>query len=154
MLYDEESVFNGLDPYWLIDTGQIYRPAQGAFVTDAPEEAVETLYSKKTGVGEMVVADKAFLRLEVLAGIARGNAWILNDELKTAADRRADIQAQLDAIDNASIRPQRAVSTGKGTPDDEAKLAALEAEAEALRAELAALGLPEGHNIITDTEKD
>ena len=45
---------------------------------------------------------------------------------------------RLEEIDRASVRPARSVASGYGTPDDEAAIRALEAEAIALRAELRA----------------
>ena len=59
--------------------------------------------------------------------------------------RRAEIEAELTAIDAASARPLRAIlaaTTNGGTADatDVAKLAELEAQARALRTELASLG--------------
>ena len=61
-----------------------------------------------------------------------------------AAIRRAEIEAELTAIDAASARPLRAVLTattsgGTADPADVAKLAELEAQAKALREELATL---------------
>ena len=61
-----------------------------------------------------------------------------------AAIRRAEIEAELTAIDAASARPLRAIlaaTTSGGTADaaDVAKLAELEAQAKALREELATL---------------
>ena len=61
-----------------------------------------------------------------------------------AAIRRTEIEAELTAIDAASARPLRAIlsaTTSGGTADatDVAKLAELEAQAKALREELATL---------------
>ena len=61
-----------------------------------------------------------------------------------AAIRRAEIEAELTAIDAASARPLRAILTattsgGTADPEDVAKLAELEAQAKALRTELASL---------------
>ena len=58
--------------------------------------------------------------------------------------RRAEIEAELTAIDAASARPLRAIlaattSGGTADPADVAKLAELEAQAKALREELATL---------------
>ena len=58
--------------------------------------------------------------------------------------RRAEIEAELTAIDAASARPLRAIlaattSGGTADPADVAKLAELEAQAKALRTELASL---------------
>ena len=61
-----------------------------------------------------------------------------------AAIRRAEIEAELTAIDAASARPLRAILTattsgGTADPADVAKLTELEAQAKALRTELASL---------------
>ena len=53
--------------------------------------------------------------------------------------RHREILARLDAIDAESTRPLRAVLAGAATQADTDKLAALDTEAAALRAELAAL---------------
>ncbi len=52
---------------------------------------------------------------------------------------RAEIVAELAAIDTASLRPLRAVAAGTATQFDTDKLAQFETKAAALRAELAAL---------------
>jgi hypothetical protein len=57
----------------------------------------------------------------------------------TAEPRLSEIAARLTEIDLASVRPLRAIAQGTVTDFDRAKLAALEAEAEELRAERAAL---------------
>lgn len=62
------------------------------------------------------------------------------DAVTKRAVRRAEIAAQLEAVDGASVRPLRAKMAGQGTPADDARLAELEKQAKALRAELAGLG--------------
>lgn len=54
-------------------------------------------------------------------------------------DRRAEIDARLVMIDAASARPMRAILAGTADDYDRERLAALEAEAVALRAERAGL---------------
>ena len=54
-----------------------------------------------------------------------------------AEARRAEVLDELAAIDLQSARPLRAIVNGTATDEDTAKLAALEAQAENLRAELA-----------------
>ena len=66
------------------------------------------------------------------------------DPVTPAETRRAEIEAELTAIDAASARPLRAILTattsgGTADPEDVAKLAELEAQAKALRTELASL---------------
>jgi hypothetical protein len=56
-----------------------------------------------------------------------------------AAARRAEILGRLSSIDRESVRPLRAIADGTGTEYDADKLAALDAEAAMLRAELAGL---------------
>ena len=63
--------------------------------------------------------------------------WALLE--KTATQRLDEIAARLDAIDLASVRPLRAIAQGIATAFDHEKLASLEAEAEQLREERAAL---------------
>ncbi|MFD2235458.1 hypothetical protein [Phaeospirillum tilakii] len=53
-----------------------------------------------------------------------------------AAAANAALLAQLDALDAKSVRPLRAVLAGTGTDEDRAKLAAIEAQAAALRGQL------------------
>lgn len=55
------------------------------------------------------------------------------------AERKAEILARLEAIDAESARPIRAVALGTATDYDKEKIQALEAEAVALREELAGL---------------
>ncbi|WP_019646965.1 hypothetical protein [Novispirillum itersonii] len=57
----------------------------------------------------------------------------------TVRSRAAEIAARLTAIDASSSRPLRAIITNAATQADHDRLAALEAEAASLRAELAAL---------------
>ena len=63
--------------------------------------------------------------------------WALPEP--TAEQRLAEIAARLTEIDLTSVRPLRAIAQGAATAYDHEKLAALEAEAEELRAEQAAL---------------
>lgn len=57
--------------------------------------------------------------------------------------RRAEIMAELAAIDAASARPLRAILVGSSTDDDRERLAELDQQAAVLRAELSALGSAE-----------
>lgn len=52
------------------------------------------------------------------------------------ATRRAEILAELDAIDRQGARAARAIAAGTGTDDDRARLAELEERAARLRAEM------------------
>ena len=61
-------------------------------------------------------------------------------EERQARERRlraAEISRRFAVIDKTRIRPLAAIVAGLGTDEDKAKLAALEQEAEQLRAELA-----------------
>jgi hypothetical protein len=62
----------------------------------------------------------------------------LTDEEQTER-RRTEIMGKLTEIDAASVRPLRAIAQGEATQEDREKLAYLDAEAEALRLELAGL---------------
>ena len=59
--------------------------------------------------------------------------------LGTQIDRVSEIKARLITIDAESARPMRSIIRQTATEDDYTKLDMLEAEAEALRAELATL---------------
>jgi hypothetical protein len=67
---------------------------------------------------------------------------IFDAEAKAEADasKRAYLLDQLDALDKASIRALRAKATGKSKKADDDTLAGLDAQADALRAQLAAIG--------------
>lgn len=60
-------------------------------------------------------------------------------EAELTQQRIAQIQQQLTANDLASVRPLRAKLAGTVTPEDDARLAELEEQAQVLRAELAEL---------------
>jgi hypothetical protein len=64
---------------------------------------------------------------------------------EAARTRRAEIMAELDRIDRASLRPLRAIAKGVATEEDTTKLAELEARAGELRAELAELDPEAAH---------
>jgi inner membrane protein len=64
---------------------------------------------------------------------------LLAGELKGPEDRKGEILARLSEIDLAKIRPTSAIAAGTATDFDRQKLEDLEAEAVALRAELAAM---------------
>ncbi|MGE4469336.1 MAG: hypothetical protein AB7D47_04300 [Desulfovibrio sp.] len=64
--------------------------------------------------------------------------YTMDTEAKNAA-RRAEIVAQLGALDAAAVRPLRAVAAGTATPEDTDMIEQIEANALALRDELAGL---------------
>ena len=72
---------------------------------------------------------------------ASGNLILNSDKIaqRMAAERTEEILRRLDEIDSESIRPLRAVSAETATDEDIKKLSGLEAEAQALREELAML---------------
>jgi hypothetical protein len=75
-----------------------------------------------------------------------GDEWTI-EFIPVVAKTRSETMARLTAIDMESIRALRAIQAGRGKPFDSQKLAALEDEAEVLRAELTTLwpdqqGLP------------
>lgn len=89
------------------------------------------------------MAHKANQSGKILAVI--DGALVLQDppeptEAEIAAKRVAEIDARLAEIDAASVRPLRAIVAGDETEEDRAKLAALDAEAEALREERKEIG--------------
>jgi hypothetical protein len=67
-----------------------------------------------------------------------------------AARRRAEILVRLAKIDAASVRPLRAIAQGEDVQADHDKLAALDAEAAELRADLAARFSPLPGNALED----
>ena len=72
---------------------------------------------------------------------ASGNLILNSDKIaqRMAAERTEEILRRLDEIDSESIRPLRAKSDGTATDEDRSRLSGLEAEAQALREELAML---------------
>ncbi|SEC74711.1 hypothetical protein [Pseudomonas anguilliseptica] len=65
------------------------------------------------------------------------------ERLKPVASvRRAELLAELAAIDAASARPLRAILVGSATEEDRARLTELDEQAAALRRELATLEPP------------
>lgn len=81
---------------------------------------------------------------------AVSQVWYLHDlpapepepQPPSAAElRKGEILSRLSRLDMESIRGLRAKSVGKGKAADDDRLAALDAEADALRVELAALGV-------------
>jgi len=66
---------------------------------------------------------------------------INTEKLKAIRDkeRKAEILSRFDEIDKATIRALRATKAGAQTPDDTARLDALETESVLLRAELATI---------------
>ena len=85
-----------------------------------------------------------------ITDVDRNQYRAIEPEHVTPAEiRRAEIEAELTVIDADSARPLRAIlaatiSGGTADPADVAKLSELEAQAVALREELAALQLPAG----------
>lgn len=70
-------------------------------------------------------------------------AWGLTEdeiEHKNKEKRKAEIIAYMEYLDSKSVRPLRAQAAGTATQEDLDKLADIEAQMEALRAELKELG--------------
>lgn len=78
-----------------------------------------------------IETERNFTVEEVAANAATVTAW----DAKANERRIAEIDARLAGIDLETIRPARAVNTGRDAQDDRDKLNALEDEAEALRLE-------------------
>lgn len=71
-------------------------------------------------------------------------AWGLTAEEVAEQEKQAhkkELMAQLDELDLKAIRSLRAIQAGTGTEQDEQKLAELEEQAAAIRAELKGLGV-------------
>ena len=117
--------------YWQIDDGRIWSADAAAFVADVPTgETVTPLYDSGQPGG-----------VDYLRDTIRFYGYALG-ELSGPEERRAAILARLAEIDAASIRPLRAIAQGEDGQADHDKLAALDAEAAALREELAGLQTP------------
>ena len=61
------------------------------------------------------------------------------EKQEVAVRRRMEILSRLISIDAESVRPLRAIANGDGIEADHSKIAVLDKEADALRAELATL---------------
>lgn len=68
--------------------------------------------------------------------------WRIVEAFAEPDSRLVEIDARLRAIDQASVRPLRAIAAGTGTDDDSGMLAALDAEAAVLRGTRAAIAAP------------
>jgi len=120
-----------------------YDPTTGRYRGDSearldPREHTPLVPAHATLQDPPEAGDGAYAAWDVQAG-----AWTIRQE-DTAGARRVEILAELAAIDVASARPLRGVlakQAAGGTPDqtDTDRLVALEAQAQALRAELAGL---------------
>lgn len=61
-------------------------------------------------------------------------------EKREKLEQKNNLIAQLNIIDNKTIRPMRAINSGQGTDQDANKLRELEQQAEAIRAKIQQLG--------------
>ena len=61
-------------------------------------------------------------------------------EKREKLEQKKNLIAQLNIIDNKTIRPMRAINAGQGTDQDANKLRELEQQAEAIRAKIQELG--------------
>jgi hypothetical protein len=121
--------------FWRKTDGTIFSSAAQGFVPeDAPAYvaflaagSVPTPYPKDESGQESEAELAAVLRPYGL-------------HVSQSAAKREEILARLAEIDAASIRPLRAVADGTAVQADTAKLAELDSEAAALRAQLAGLG--------------
>lgn len=92
-----------------------------AVAADHTPEAGEVLFADEAGEAALAAA---------FPGYAAARA------AQETAETNAPLLAQLDALDAKSVRPLRAVLAGTATDEDRAKLAAIEAQAAALRGRL------------------
>jgi len=102
-------------------------PADAVEITDAEHKAL--LAGQATG--KRIVADAEGCPILVEPVVSPG---------QEDARRRAEILAELTALDAASTRPLRAIAVGTASAADQARLVELDAQAATLRRELAALG--------------
>lgn len=85
----------------------------------------------------------AYIRADLLPMTTEEVAAHLASQVPSPeAVRKAEILAELAAIDAASARPLRAILVGSATEEDRARLTELDEQAAALRAELATLEPP------------
>lgn len=89
-----------------------------------------TAFYQKIGMVEMDV-EQAYNGAWYVAGYAPEEP-----ESEKKAKRKAELIAELDALDLKCIRAIRAIQAGTGTEDDTARLAELEEQAEEIRKEL------------------
>lgn len=114
--------------FWQINDGRIWSAEHAQFVP-YPEEGGVLVPLHTDGKP----ADLAYLRTTI-----RFYGYELG-ELAESSDKARELCMKMDALDIASIRPARAVAAGTHTQADIDKLAAIEAEVHAYRAQLAKL---------------
>ena len=130
--------FVATDWMWRVPGKGVWSTAAAAYVDDATWQA----WLARTGQPFVPVcpADQAGAFTEQgLRESLRFYGLPLGD-LAGPEERKAAILTRLAEIDAASVRPLRAIAKGEAAQADHNKLAALDAEADTLRAELAGLG--------------
>lgn len=133
--------FNMLDGYWIFPDGKtVYSSARQC---DLPVE--DEQYQAYIAAGGVTATYPIFEdrvtpnRAEMVEMMSQHGVIAYPD---APEQKIAEIKARLSVIDSESVRPLRAVANGEATKYDTEKLAALDAEAAQLRAELAALAEP------------
>lgn len=69
-------------------------------------------------------------------GVADNPNYEQEQEEKRKAERRAELIAELDALDLKSLRALRAIQAGVGTEEDTAKISEIEEQAEQIRQQI------------------
>ena len=139
IIFDGKALFFDFEPHkvfhvlqWYGDRGQIEYDA-GARVELLTSEDYDGIILPYVQLWE---DENLRLQTEVEQGLLHATELTPEEEKQL---RIAEIKSRLLEIDLESVRPLRAKAYGTATPEDDAKLAALEQEAGALRAELAGL---------------
>jgi hypothetical protein len=118
--------------FWKKQDGKIYSSTAQGFV--AVNDSAYVAFLASGGTPTPYPKDEAGQESEAeLAAVLKPYGL----HVSQAAARRVEILARLAEIDAASIRPLRAVADGTAEKADADKIAGLDAEAAALRAELA-----------------
>ena len=129
------SAYDPYNWYWRKTDGTIFSSALQGVVSDADPDYVAFLAGGDHPTPYPKDTDGQESEAELAAVLAPYGLYV-----SAAAARRAEILARLAEIDAASIRPLRAIADSTAAQADHDKLAALDSEAAALRAELAGLG--------------
>ena len=133
-------MYNPQNHYWVKADGTIYSSEAMGII--AADDAAYLEWLDRGGKPTRYPLDEAGNESEAeLAAVLAAHGLFVSARAK----REAEILAELDALDAATTRPLRAVLAAQATSKtpaqaDLTRLADLEAQAKALRAELAALG--------------
>ena len=112
-------------------------------------ESPDTNYLENTGClqPKWVVPDNSVLASKIMSmdsftPVVDENGELIDVEPPepTTEEKISKLKQQLSALDLQAVRPLRAIAAGTATDEDKSRLAEIEKQAEALRAEIANLG--------------